>query len=217
MHRKLNLCAGSIAQTKKRMPHRRTQESFASGTASVHAESVISPVRDISVAAGTTETQMCDLYHGERRAKRRTLHMLHSTNGAVQVSVPNSPTSRLCPCNLSFCSFFAAAGRSTGVLFLAVQLRRMLRSCAVGASLCFEARNRVRCKARLRYEMDGWAADHADSHHPSFGLDSPTCRLHPCNPSFRSFFASTGRSTGVLFLAVQLRRMLQSCAVGAFV
>ena len=87
VHRKLNLCAGGIAQMKKRMPHIRTQESFASGTASVHAtESVIVPVKVISLAAGTTENQISDLYHSGRRAQRRTPHMLHSTNGAVQVS-----------------------------------------------------------------------------------------------------------------------------------
>ena len=56
--------------------------------------------------------------------------------------------------------------------------------------------------------MHGLAADHKESHHPSFGLDSPTCRLHPCNPSLRSFFASAGRSTGLLFLAAQMRKEL---------
>ena len=88
VHRQLNLCAGGIVQTKKRVPHMgscqnygpflgtlvvrcritlrtqkgtiilttahiRTQEGFASGTASVHAaESVIVPVKVISLAAG---------------------------------------------------------------------------------------------------------------------------------------------------------------------
>ena len=33
VHRKLNVCAGGIAQMKKRVPHIRTQESSASGTA----------------------------------------------------------------------------------------------------------------------------------------------------------------------------------------
>ena len=85
VHRKLNLCAGGIAQTKKRVPHIRTQESFASGTASVHAaeaESVIVPVKVISIAAGTTEicTAVTEWLRG-------TLHMLRSTNTAViQVS-----------------------------------------------------------------------------------------------------------------------------------
>ena len=87
VHRKLNVCAGGIAQMKKRVPHIRTQESSASGTASMHAaESVIVPVKVISLAAGTTEKQISDLYHSGRRAQRRTPHMLHSTNGAVQVS-----------------------------------------------------------------------------------------------------------------------------------
>ena len=56
--------------------------------------------------------------------------------------------------------------------------------------------------------MHGWAADHQRSHHPSLRLDSPTCRLCPCNPSLRSFFASAGRSTGLLFLAAQMRKEL---------
>eukprot|EP00439_Symbiodinium_sp_Y106_P029592 s8595_g3.t1 len=92
VHRKLNLCAGGIAQMKKRVPHIRTQEGFASGTASVHAQSVIVPVKIISFAAATTEKQICDLYRGERSAERRTLHVLHSANGAVQVSVRIHPS-----------------------------------------------------------------------------------------------------------------------------
>ena len=77
---------------KKRVPHIRTQESFASGTASMHAaESVNVPVKVISLAAGITEKQISDLYHCGRRAQRRTPHMLHSTNGAVQVSVRIHP------------------------------------------------------------------------------------------------------------------------------
>ena len=68
--------------------------------------------------------------------------------------------------------------------------------------------------------MHGWAADHKQRCYPSFGVDSPTCHLYPCNPwirppvastlqsLLRSFFASAGRSTGLLFLAAQMRKEL---------
>eukprot|EP00439_Symbiodinium_sp_Y106_P020805 s8535_g2.t1 len=56
----------------------------------------------------------------------------------------HSPTLRFGPCNLSFCSFFAAAGRSTGVLFLAAQMQKELvartaQRFGVEASCCFQA------------------------------------------------------------------------------
>ena len=65
-------------------------------------------------------------------------------------------------------------------------------------------------------ELRCGAVDENQSHRLSFGLDSPTFRFGPCKPSC-SFLTSTSHSTGVLFRAVQLRRMLQSCAIGASV
>ena len=99
----------------------------------------------------------------------------------------DSPTCHLYPCNPSLRSFFASA-----------DCRRLLFNASPSMEL--------RCGA----------VDRNQSHRPSFGLDSPTFRFGSCRPSC-SFLTSTSHSTGVLFLAVQLQRMLQSCAVGASV
>ena len=102
VHRKLHRGEGGIAQTvqaKKRVPRRRTQESFVDGTASVHAELLMPPRvvlsaalseqvpdRLIFFAAGTHERAVCALSHDGKRGRRKTMHMLCSTNTTVQVS-----------------------------------------------------------------------------------------------------------------------------------
>ena len=92
--RRLNLREGGIAQKKTRTPQRRTQESFASGTASVHAGLLI-PLRIAPLAiltqqitlwyavfaASTTEKQVYGLSRREMDPKRTS-----STSRAVQVS-----------------------------------------------------------------------------------------------------------------------------------
>ena len=108
--RKLNLYPGGIAQiaqTKTRVPHRRTQEGFGTGTASVHAELRISlrvapsavlskQVRVTSCAAGTGAKQVCVLDRGE---------MYSASRAIVQVSdrarPPITSAHAICP---SVCS-----------------------------------------------------------------------------------------------------------------
>ena len=95
VHRKLNLCDGSIAHMKTRVPQIRTQESFAHGTASVHVELLIPqsvalsavlseqvPVKVSSFLASATECET----NGGRRGRRRATHVLHITS-RVQFSV----------------------------------------------------------------------------------------------------------------------------------
>ena len=81
--RRLNLREGGIAQEKTRTPQRRTQESFASGTASVHAGLLI-PLRIAPLAiltqqitlwyavfaASTTEKQVYGLSRREMDPRR---------------------------------------------------------------------------------------------------------------------------------------------------
>ena len=104
--RKLNLCPGGIAQltqTKTRVPHRRTQEGFGSGIASVHAGLLIpmrlapsavlsEQVRVVTCAAGTAAKQVCVLNHSE---------MYSTSRAIVQVShcilLPITAAHAMCP------------------------------------------------------------------------------------------------------------------------